>query len=266
MSHQARYRRRTLRRGRLPWITTIVGGMAIPQMQHPDCGVFGTQNADGTFFWRGSCVLIHSRVAITAAHCLRDAPSPTHACFHVDDARNMTQNTAGVDLQQIARAEEHPDHDDNRPFDDIAVLVLQNDARTTPTRLARKSSISQARDATLVGFGSEHPTRNVSSGIKRLIQLPVLRFRRNVEVELGLNIGFEFLAGVEDEDDPRNVSNGDSGGPAYILVNGEPRVAAIISRGNDNTAEIERGRWPILVKGAPYIQVLRDISGHRINI
>ena len=198
----------------------IVGGPLIQPTftdTFPECCVIGTIEAGMRVFQggetvSGSGVLIHPRMVLTAAHIERAKV----VALNVLDIESPTQNTEFIEARRIP----YPD-----PRHDLALLILHEKAKTLPQKLATSEQINQAKEITIVGFGTEKKSGSGTFGKKRIGEKVTIRSleRANGNNEspdlgqlLGYNLKFEFTAWGSDP----FVSNceGDSGGPAYIIT------------------------------------------------
>jgi secreted trypsin-like serine protease len=214
-------------------VARIVGGQRIPASELPHCAVLGEHLTNGgfnLFEWFCSGVLIRPRVILTAAHCM---PSPPNIVALSAEDINRLQ---GAELVRVKKSFVHPGYRAGAsiPNHDIAVLILEKDARTSPVAAATTKELAAATRTTLAGFGNDdvHSTRGF--GLKRKVTVDIIALRRKAsenfdsqESELGFESDDEFVAGNPVMDS----CNGDSGGPAYILNNGKLLVAGLTSRG-----------------------------------
>jgi secreted trypsin-like serine protease len=216
-------------------IAEIVGGRPVLPGTFPECCLIGSVVNDSRR-WFCTGALIHPRVVVTAAHC--------HSASHPADivALNADDESAleNAEIILARRTSVDPRHLSS-PFHDVAVLVLRRAAEVTPAKIATTAEINAATETTLVGFGNDdvHSTRGF--GKKREVTVPVRAIRRDPaedldgeEIEFGFESDFEFVAGGDGFDS----CNGDSGGPAYIEVDGDHRLAGLTARGFEASATV----------------------------
>jgi secreted trypsin-like serine protease len=209
-------------------IKRIVGGQRVPEGAYPECCLVGRQNTNGTLQWFCTGVLVHPRIVLTAAHCYRSTNK------YVIALNTINQNALdNAEVISVKKALPHAGYAQTGKLNDICVLVLSQPAVTVPVELASKEEINAALKTTLVGFGNEDVNSTVGFGIKREVTVDIESIRRrpsdNLDAEeshYDYESDLEFVAGGNGYDS----CNGDSGGPAYIIVDGVRKVAGLTSR------------------------------------
>jgi secreted trypsin-like serine protease len=188
-------------------LAAIVGGTAATQSQWPSAVSFG--GCDG--------VLLHARLVVTAAHCLR---GPAPRLVMLGNSREQPARTVPVE-----RCMRHPDYP-RLAGTDIGFCTLAGEGGTAPRSIpivpamadceARAAALPGA-EAVLVGFGHVGEGQR-GGGIKRWVTAPVHRLQaRNQEIVIGTVT--------------RGACNGDSGSPAFVRVAGGTwRALGIASR------------------------------------
>jgi secreted trypsin-like serine protease len=192
------------------------------------------------FEWRsgrnsGSCsgALVHPRVVLTAAHCVRSVTFGTHQVrsARVGNPRGRTTSAAVASVRVHARFDvEHPE----RGYD-VALLVLAIAVTDhAPLRLARAADdpTDQGTALTIAGFGRTRADRNPSrSAALRTAVLEHLS-------------PFHCFSGAVNEmaatrmcaaSPTAGVCPGDSGAAATMMRDGSPVVVGVVSLAIDAT-------------------------------
>lgn len=208
-------------------LARIVGGFETQPGDYPDCALIGHQYPNGTFTWFCTGVLVQPRVVLTAAHCYRDINVVAL------DAVNF-QSLQNAEIIEARKVAVNPLWTQGVMGNDIAVVVLRQDAGVQPIPLATAADLAAASTTTLVGFGNNNTASTKGFGTQREVTVDILHLRRTPEDDLnaaehalGFESDLEFVAGGGGYDS----CNGDSGGPAYISVLSGRKVAGLTSRG-----------------------------------
>jgi len=192
---------------------TVLNGTAT-EGRFPECGIVGSQSLSGRIDWLASAVLVHPKMAVTAAHVLRGAPNVI--AFGVTDV--VTQRPAPDRLFFTRPADAMVPRDEFRipgARNDILLLKLDRDVGgIDPAELPEVGSDVSAGDPLhIVGFGHSDRLEETGFGVQLLGEISFLRDEES-----------EFRAGGGASD----TCTGDSGGPAYLA--GTKRLVGITSR------------------------------------
>jgi secreted trypsin-like serine protease len=186
--------------------SAIVGGKMTT-----DYPAVGMLTRNGSSFCTGTVVA--KRVVVSAGHCLSGVSAPS-----IRFALGSSAESAETVLE-LARVVVHPEYDAQQIKNDIAVLVLSQDAPVTPIAINDAMSSSWiGRSLTFVGFGVTNGMTSTGNGVKRVVSIPV------TEVA---NQKFTYKGAM------RNTCYGDSGGPAFAQDSaGNLLLAGVTSYGD----------------------------------
>jgi endonuclease G len=245
-------------------LVRIVGGVETPPGKYPDCALIGQRNRNGTLDWFCSGVLVHPQVVLTAAHC-QTAQSPINvvALNAVD-----LQHLEDAELIGVRRVRVNPNYRPRVAGNDITVLILRGAATVDPIPIVQPEDFSAVHRTLLVGFGNNDPKSTKGFGRQREVTVDITNVRLSAgddlddaEQSLGFESDLEFTAGGHGFDS----CNGDSGGPAYLEVDGVRKVAGLTSRGTEGFARPcgDGGIYTRLDAQRPFInRVLQDAGVH----
>lgn len=212
-------------------VATIVGGEP-SSFQH--CGALAVKTKD----WKASAVLVAPGLMLTAGHLINGLLVNIGATSVLEV---RTLKTAVTDETLLSGPEviggEFIVHPTFKEFGkpDIGAFRLERDARAELAELATDDEMKKATKVVLAGFGLDDSN---SAGTQRQVEVDIQYMKGGAmgphhEIAKKLK-GFEpdneFVAGFGF----KGACHGDSGGPAYIMMDGKPKLAGIISGGNDN--------------------------------
>jgi hypothetical protein len=165
--------------------------------------------------------LISPRVVLTAAHCVGGRDLTTSQVFFGDAVGGVGRFVPI--LEGFAHPEWNPLSEDN----DIALVLLASAVTdVTPVNLMATplDDTVLGRSLRMVGFGVTSPFDVASAGVKRT----------------GLATVSAYLgATLVDNATPSSTCVGDSGGPAFLTVDGAEYVAGIASRGDQGCSAFD---------------------------
>lgn len=231
----------------------IVGGAPVASGGFPECACIGDDEG-----WFCTGVLIAPNVVLTAGHC---APRITRVYLK---GRSVLLTGQG-EVIEVKAVHVHPDYDMRYvPANDIALLVLERDSQVPPIELATRAEVDGADDTQLVGFGYDDPDRPWGFGTKREanVALPT-GFQTPAELEVleiakGFDNRTEFFAGAKGLG--IDSCNGDSGGPAYVQVQNEWRLAGLTSRAAHDY-DRKCGDGGIYTRVSAHLEWIAEVTG-----
>lgn len=188
----------------------IVGGQ--PTQDWPAVGAY---LIDGGYGGLCTATLVATDVALTAGHCVDGSGNDDRFFFGYDISDASTANTVWI-TDAIA----HPQFNLNNPHPhDIAVLLLNHeveDVQYVPVNTTAFDDSWNNRLLHYVGFGSDTYYGGPGAGIKRETDLAIYEY-----------YSLEFLHYTPET----NACSGDSGGPAFVDLDGHWYHAGVVSFG-----------------------------------
>lgn len=194
----------------------IIGGTPVKPGELIDCVAVGSSTS-----FRGSGTLIGPNVVLTAGHCVEEGLSKR--VYFGNDWNTATPKDTVEVLKAITYK---PYRGDPDYLNDIALLILKEKVDRKWCPLALTEQINGEGMLEIAGFGF---TEVGILGKKSKTQIQVASLSCSLPTDprgYGCHQGNEIVAGGNGHDSCK----GDSGGPAYIQVNGRRLLAGVTSR------------------------------------
>lgn len=177
-----------------------------------------------------SGVLVTDTVLLTAAHCVRNERPGSFGVYVGDDpSKDLVDH-----LYEVGEVRVHPDYDPLRLRNDIAVVRLTTavtEAVTPVPPLGSASALTSADVGATLDFAGFGPDEDGHSGVKLHLEGPLGGFGCSVT---GCTSAGDPATQFSYEQGSGGPCFGDSGGPAFITRNGQPRVAGLTSWGDED--------------------------------
>jgi secreted trypsin-like serine protease len=221
----------------------IVGG--IPSPDFPDCVAVGTASG-----WCCSGTLVAPNVVVTAAHCV--AGGCSQRIFVGEDVAFPGDGQ----VIGVRDAVAHPGYRPPGGVNDLAVLILSEEAEVRPRGIADATALRAAATVRLAGYGNTDALSSGGYGRRRIVDVPIA----STDPKYGADQQTEFVAGAPFLD--RDSCNGDSGGPAYVQAGDDWYLAGATSRA---TASSRRpcGDGGIYTAVSAHLEWMRSVPGGR---
>jgi len=176
----------------------------------------------GGFLCTGS--LIAPTVVLTAAHCVSEAETGANATFTVLTSANI--NRSGGPALAVREVHANPRWSAKRleSGHDQGIVVLAQPAALPVLPINRQGLASSLRGkpVRIVGYGLSDGVGQTGAGIKRQAVTSLGAIQTNL-----IAVG----------DSRRGTCNGDSGGPAFMSLNGQETIVGTTSYGNADCSD-----------------------------
>lgn len=239
------YRDRTFSRNAREMVANrkrIIGGDRTADF--PDCVAVGSVDD-----WCCSGTLVAPNVVVTAAHCIGRGCGErifTGEDVEFPDAGQVIAVRSAVVAPRYAVGD---------GLGDIAVLVLDESVDVAPRGIARSGALDDATFVRVAGYGNTNAQGNSGYGIRRQVDVPLA----GTSGEYGADFTTEFVAGAPSLD--LDSCSGDSGGPAYVSVEGEWLLAGATSRAISGKHVRPCGDGGVYTRVCEYEEWIRSVPG-----
>lgn len=171
----------------------------------------GALTVDGQMYCTGT--VIAPRKVVTAAHCVVGV-SASRMKFVIGS--DITHPDARIQVSQMIA---HPDYDSQSIRNDIALVMLVQDAPVTPMGVLDGMDANWVGASLFfVGYGVNNGYQQTGAGLKRAVWIPISEV---------------YPAAFRYDHDQVNTCNGDSGGPAFHLTQGGDYLLAGVTSYGD---------------------------------
>jgi hypothetical protein len=186
--------------------------------------------------------IISNQWIITAAHCTRDEYNvriPASAMDVIVGANNPRNSQQGKKYL-VSEVIQHEAFDVSTLENDIALLKLMepiNYPNAVPIKLiSEKDAAAGATDpgvmSWVTGYGYTSVNPVIYPSTLQKVQLPIVSNAQASLVWNGQIAATDIMAGYRDGN--KDACSGDSGGPMVVSVNGENKLAGLVSWGSSN--------------------------------
>ena len=195
----------------------IIGGQEATNQVY-DASIVALYNtAEGSLC---TASLLSQSIAVTAAHCVGGQPSDLIVLF----VKNINEKNPTV--RQVSAYKTSPiwasRQSELTNNGDIAIVKFDGGlpAGYQPIQMLNKvSALSTGMTMTLAGFGTSDGVHGTGAGVLRFVDVTVQ------------DANYSKSEILIDQTHGKGACHGDSGGPAYIQVNGQYLLAGVTSRG-----------------------------------
>jgi hypothetical protein len=208
-------------------------------------GIIGGQNVTGSEPFAGQIVAVYNvkltalctgsiltnDVVITAAHCVEDEttgapadPADLRIIFGSDLSQKSIVVEGAIEFQEAPGRAQDANNDLNES--DISLIKFAGGlppGYAPATVLTDTSLIQNGATSTLAGYGIDDGKATSGdtggAGVLRYVTVTIL------------NAAYSQSEVLFDQTEGKGACHGDSGGPAYMMVNGQPLLYGVTSRG-----------------------------------
>ncbi|EDO34771.1 predicted protein [Nematostella vectensis] len=205
--------------------------------------------------------LISDRWVVTASHCVHKNPRPSYTV--VVGAHERNGKTAVQESIPVSHVIEHPEYDDRKIKNDIALLELSR-----PVKFDREGKVGTAcltnqqptpgKRCYITGWGSTIGTGN-SPRILQQAMLPIASHNDCKNKYYGVSSTAHLCAG-EARSGASGGCNGDSGGPLVCEDNGRWYLHGAVSYGK---LHCPTTYYTVFARVASYTDWIKQVTGNQ---
>ena len=164
--------------------------------------------------------VLSPHVLLTAAHCVTPAPSKNDMVIFTGPDDSEPSGGMTVKVKEVHA---HPDYNAKASTSphDVGIVILQTPVTIKPLRINRSplTTAMKGQAVRIVGYGSTQANgANQGFGQRRQATSPLISFDND-----WVNVGTSTA----------NQCFGDSGGPAFMMIDGEETIVGVDSFGTD---------------------------------
>jgi len=210
------------------------GNGASTSVSKLNAGIIGGQDATGNEEFAKTVVLLYDKAVgaictasilsdkllVTAAHCVSSTPTSLYVVFGTD------VNSTDIIVRRVVTTATTPAWPTNQDKDlntgDMAMVGFVGglpEGFKAAKMLADSSQLKDGETVTLAGYGLSDGVAGTGAGKLRFV---------DTTIQQAAYSDSEILM---EQSKGKGACHGDSGGPAYIMVNGERLLAGVTSRG-----------------------------------
>jgi hypothetical protein len=201
-----------------------------------------------------SATLIAKDMALTAAHCVENGIDGMTVNFG-SLGKGVTLPVIGSEVpDQWTQGTKSSETKSDRGIGDIAVIRLEGKipAGFHPAHfLSKKHELSDGEEAVLAGFGITDADEKTGAGTLRKATVSIAQ------------ADFDDTEILFDQTQGAGACHGDSGGPAFLRINGKYGLFGVTSRSYPETAPDDCAHQVIYTKTKPYrkwiTQAMKDL-------
>jgi secreted trypsin-like serine protease len=208
--------------------SSIIGGTIVTAndwIAHTEVAFVSTNSQDQALC---TASLVANDLAITAAHCIVDDPSAPKSVYTLIFSTDI-KNAQPANLRQIDKVEIpsswKPGDQPNKDTSDVALVHFTGGLPTGyvfSDLLPFDETFTKGQSVELAGYGISSATAQTGAGVLRKTSVTVLDPQYSSS-----EISFDQSKGG-------GACHGDSGGPAYLVIENHPYLFGITSRGGGN--------------------------------